>query len=95
MNINIWRSNSYLKYDSITVYVNYNNGTREEITIDNIEDLSNYYFNYFEKYQVADIGKIMNNKRIYEELKEKYNSKRKADKESQSKSKKSKNEVIE
>lgn len=95
MNINIWRSNSYLKYDSITVYVNYNNGTREEIPIDNIEDLSNYYFNYFEKYQVADIEKIMNNKRIYEELKEKYNSKRKADKESQSKSKKSKNEVTE
>lgn len=87
-NIVILRKGSYLKYKpkSAKLILTCGDGTIEKITLDinDLQDLANYKFNYWRKYEMADEEKILKNKELIEQIeksisamKEEKNSKKK------------------
>lgn len=94
MKIQIWRKDARFQFKNIKVVVNFENSMTEEIKINNIQDIDDYIFLYYTKYNEADEEKIKANKNKIKELIEN-------DKEDKKKSKgkkinsKGKTEVIE
>ena len=75
-NINIWRKDASFIFDSIVVTVNYGDDVVKSETIDTVhlldaEDINQFDFNYFTKYNVCDEEKVKKNKELVKLFKNK------------------------
>lgn len=92
LNVSIWKSGAYFKFDSLVIkYYGENGEETVEITHSNIND---FKFIPYGKYLKADDEKIKRNKELYEEIKLKLANERKSKKKTKS-SKKSSEETSE